>query len=194
MKHQAFFNVIESARACTLCAPDLPLGPKPLLAADPAARLLIVGQAPGRATHLAGIPWSDRSGARLREWLGVSDADFYDPKKIALLPMGFCFPGSGKSGDLPPRGECAPLWHPQILPLLPEVRLTIYLGRFAVTRYFGTRFADISSGVEAFGSLLPSQIVLPHPSPRNGPWIRQRPWFGDSLLPLLRRRVAEALS
>ncbi|MBY0508115.1 MAG: uracil-DNA glycosylase family protein [Bryobacteraceae bacterium] len=169
------FTVLSAARACTLCEPHLPLGAKPILAADPASRILIIGQAPGRATHRAGIPWADRSGVRLREWLGLSEAEFYDPRRVALLPMGFCFPGSGKAGDLAPRTECAPLWHPQILPLLPEVRLTIYLGRFAVAWYFGSRFADISAAVESFESLLPKQIVLPHPSPRNGPWIQQRP-------------------
>ena len=188
------FPILEAARACAVCVPHLPLGPKPLLAADPESRILIVGQAPGRATHVAGTPWADRSGARLREWLGVPEAQFYDARKIALLPMGFCFPGSAKAGDLAPRAECAPLWHPKILPLLPELRLTIYLGRYAVQRYFGTRFTDISSAVDAFGSLLPNQIVLPHPSPRNGPWIQQRPWFTEKLLPELKARVAEALS
>jgi len=187
------FQVLEEARACTLCAPHLPLGPRPLLAAHPESRILIVGQAPGKATHLKGIPWADRSGDRLRQWLGVTDAEFYDPKKIALLPMGFCFPGTGKGGDFGPRPECEPLWHPRILPLLKKRSLTIYLGRFAVGRYLGEDYADLTTAVESFESLLPEAIVLPHPSPRNGPWLKQRPWFEERLLPALRACVSSAL-
>lgn len=194
MKRTApLLSILQGARACSLCAPHLPLGPKPLLAAHPDSRVIIIGQAPGRATHVKGIPWSDRSGDRLRQWLGLSEADFYNPEKIALLPMGFCFPGSGKGGDKAPRPECAPLWHPQILPLLTESRLTIYLGSFAVAHYLGKRYSNLTSAVEAFKSLMPNELVLPHPSPRNGPWIKQRPWFEESLLPALRARVNDAL-
>jgi uracil-DNA glycosylase len=187
-------KVLDEARACTVCASSLPLGPRPLLAADSASRVLIVGQAPGKATHEAGIPWKDRSGDRLREWLGVTTEQFYDPKKIALVPTGFCYPGSGATGDLPPRPECAPLWHPRILPLLRQVKLTIYLGSFAFSENLGGRYRNLSEAAENFRALMPETIVLPHPSPRNGMWASQRPWFNAELLPALRERVREALA
>ena len=190
---QPLLKVLEEARACTACASSLPLGPKPLLAADPASRILIIGQAPGKATHLAGIPWKDRSGDRLREWLGVTIEQFYDPRQIAFVPSGFCYPGSGETGDLPPRPECAPLWHPRILPLLNQVGLTIYLGSFAFSANLGERYPNLSAAAEDFRALLPSTIVLPHPSPRNGMWASQRPWFATELLPALRERVREVL-
>lgn len=188
------FEILAEARACTLCASALPLGPKPLLAADRASRILIVGQAPGKATHLAGTPWQDRSGDRLRAWLGVTRAQFYDPRQIALIPTGFCYPGSGSGGDLPPRPECAPLWHPRILPRLTQVKLTIYLGSFAFGGAFSNRYRNLSEAAEDFRALLPERIVLPHPSPRNGMWASQRPWFEKDLLPTLAARVAEVLA
>lgn len=187
-------TVLEEARACTACTSSLPLGPKPLLAVAPDSRVLIIGQAPGKATHLAGIPWRDRSGDRLREWLGVSWDQFYDPLQIALVPTGFCYPGSGPSGDLPPRPECAPLWHPRILPLLEQVRLTIFLGSFAFSANLGGRYKNLSEAAADFRALLPHSIVLPHPSPRNGMWASQRPWFADELLPALQARVKEVLA
>lgn len=193
-QNAGLLTLLEEARACTACAPFLPLGPRPLLAASPRSRILIVGQAPGRAAHLAGVPWQDRSGARLREWLDVPDEVFYDPDQIALLPMGFCFPGTGTAGDLAPRPECAPLWHPQLLAAMPALRLTVYLGRYAAARYFGASYPDITSAVAAHAELLPSRIVLPHPSPRNGRWLRRRPWFEQSLLPALRARVSAVLA
>lgn len=186
-------KILEEARACTICASSLPLGPKPLLAAHPSARILIIGQAPGRATHEAGIPWQDRSGDRLREWLGVTREQFYDPRQVALVPTGFCYPGSGKAGDLPPRPECAPLWHPRILPLLKQLEVTIYLGSYAFEAHWAARYRNLSEAVQNFQALLPRQIVLPHPSPRNGIWASQRPWFQAELLPALRSRVKEAL-
>ena len=187
-------KVLEEARACTVCASSLPLGPKPLLAAHPSARILIIGQAPGKATHEAGIPWQDRSGDRLREWLGVTWEQFYDPRQIAIVPTGFCYPGTGASGDLPPRPECAPLWHPRILPLLKRLRITIYLGSFAFASNLGGRYRNLSDAAEDFRALLPDCIVLPHPSPRNGMWASQRPWFQAELLPALRERVKDALA
>ena len=164
-----------------------------MLAADPASRILIIGQAPGKATHLAGTPWQDRSGDRLREWLGVTREQFYDPKQIALIPTGFCYPGSGPSGDLPPRPECAPLWHPRILPQLTQLNLIIYLGSFAAAN-FSDRYRNLSEAVEDFQALLPDRIVLPHPSPRNGMWASQRPWFQSDLLPVLADRVTQVLA
>jgi len=145
MKSQGpLLRILEEARACTVCASSLPLGPKPLLAAHPSARTLIIGQAPGKATHEAGVPWQDRSGDRLREWLGVTREQSYDPRQIAIVPTGFCYPGSGASGDLPPRPECAPLWHPRILPLLKSLSITIYLGSFAFEANLGDRYRNLS--------------------------------------------------
>jgi uracil-DNA glycosylase len=172
---KTLLTVLAEARACTACASSLPLGPRPLLAAHPASRVLIIGQAPGKATHEAGIPWKDRSGDRLREWLGVTTEQFYDPKQIALMPTGFCYPGSSATGDLAPRPECAPLWHPRILPLLGQVKLTIYLGSFAFSANLGGRYKNLSEAAEDFRALMPGTIVLPHPSPRNGMWASQRP-------------------
>ena len=186
-------KLLDETRACTVCASSLPLGPKPLLAAHPASRILIIGQAPGRATHETGIPWRDRSGDRLRDWLGVSQEQFYDPRQIALVPTGFCYPGTSATGDLPPRPECAPLWHPRILPLLGHIQLTIYLGSFAFSANLGGRYKNLSNAAEDFLKLLPAKIVLPHPSPRNGMWASQRPWFNSEMLPALRERVREVL-
>jgi len=191
---QTLLTIVEEARACTVCTSSLPLGAKPLLAADLASRVLIIGQAPGKATHLAGTPWQDRSGDRLREWLGVSTEQFYDPRRIALVPTGFCYPGSGANGDLPPRPECAPLWHPRILPLLVHVELTIYLGGFAFASNLGKRYRNLSEAAADFRALLPQSIALPHPSPRNGMWASQRPWFAGELLPALRERVRAVLA
>ncbi len=193
-KEHTLLKVLAEARACTVCASVLPLGAKPLLAADPAAKILIIGQAPGKATHEAGIPWRDRSGDRLRDWLGVSSEQFYDPRLIAIVPTGFCYPGSGASGDLPPRPECAPLWHPRILPLLTKLKLTIYLGSFAFEANLNGSYRNLSEAAEKFNELLPDRIVLPHPSPRNGMWASQRPWFSEELLPALRKRIRELLS
>ena len=186
-------NLLEEVRACTHCAQHLPLGPKPLLAAHPDTRILLIGQAPGKATHIAGIPWQDRSGDRLRTWLGISPDQFYDPRNIALVPTGFCYPGSSSKGDLPPRPECAPLWHGRILPLLTNKKLTIYIGSFAFAAALGDRYKNLSEAVEAFEDLLPNVLVLPHPSPRNGMWASQRPWFTSKVLPALQKLVAAAL-
>ncbi len=187
----SFLTVIAEARACTVCASSLPLGPKPLLAADPAAKILIIGQAPGKATHEAGIPWQDRSGDRLREWLGVSLEQFYNPRLIAIVPTGFCYPGSNGKADLPPRLECAPLWHPRILPLLRNVKLTIYLGSYAFEANLAGTYRNLTEAAADFRAFLPTRIVLPHPSPRTGLWASQRPWFQSELLPALRNRVKE---
>ncbi len=187
-------TVLKEARACSACASFLPLGPKPLLAADPESRILIIGQAPGKATHVAGIPWQDRSGDTLRKWLGVSREQFYDPKLVALVPTGFCYPGTGTTGDLPPRPECAPLWHPRILPELRQVQLTIYLGSYAFARNMGDRYPNLTAAAADFAELLPKRIVLPHPSPRNGMWASQRPWFAGELIPALQSRVLEIIA
>ncbi|HPE29867.1 MAG TPA: uracil-DNA glycosylase family protein [Parvularculaceae bacterium] len=184
--------LLSSVRACTACT-GLPLGPRPILQWDPAAAILIAGQAPGRRTHERGIPFDDPSGERLRDWLDVSSEDFYDPTRFAILPMAFCFPGASKSGDLPPRPECASLWRQQLMRRLEKVRLTIILGRYAAHWHLGTSGSVLTAEVERWRETLPKVIVLPHPSPRNRNWLVQNPWFEEDLLPDLQRRVRNVL-
>lgn len=187
-------EVLQEIRACEVCSPHLPLGPKPLLAASPHSRILLVGQAPGQVAHESGVPWSDRSGDRLRGWLGISNETFYDVKSIAIVPMGFCYPGKGNQGDLAPRPECAPLWHERVFRSLRSVELTIYLGRYALDYYLGNLYEGLTPGAQDFKRLLPGQIVLPHPSPRNAMWVKQHSWFEAKLVPALQARVAEILA
>lgn len=144
--------------------------------------------------HETGVPWNDVSGQRLREWLGVTDAQFYDESLIALIPMGFCHPGKAKGGDMAPRLECAPLWHPQLLPKLTKLELTIYIGRYPFDRYLGEAFESLTEGVRAARKLLPARILLPHPSPRNQMWIARNPWFQRDVLPAPRKRVKDLLN
>ena len=190
-----FERLLAAIRACRLCAAHLPLGPRPVLQASPRARLLIVSQAPGRKVHETGIPFDDPSGDRLRDWLGIGKPTFYDAEKIAIVPMGFCFPGSGKGGDLPPRRECAPAWHPRLLPWLRGVRLTLAIGQYAQAGLLDARRGRTLTGtVLAWREHLAHGILpLPHPSPRNRLWLTRNPWFETDLLPELRQRVATAL-
>jgi uracil-DNA glycosylase len=187
--------VLAEARACRLCA-DLPLGPRPVVVAAPGARLLIVGQAPGTRVHETGVPWNDRSGDRLRDWLALDRDRFYDPSLVAIVPMGFCYPGvDANGGDRPPRPVCAPTWHPRILPLLPEVRLTLLVGSYAQARYLGpARRPTMTATVAAWREMPPGMAPLPHPSWRNTAWLKRNPWFAEELLPDLRARVAAALA
>ncbi|MFM9957734.1 MAG: uracil-DNA glycosylase family protein [Phycisphaerales bacterium] len=185
--------VIKEARACRECEHHLPNAPRPLLAASSSSRIVLIGQAPGRVAHETGIPWNDASGKRLREWLGVTDEQFYNPALIALVPMGFCYPGKSKGGDAPPRPECAPLWHPRILPKLKLLALTVYIGRYPFERYLGTEYDDLTAGVRGAAELLPRRVLLPHPSPRNQMWLARNPWFSKKVLPLVRARVREIL-
>jgi uracil-DNA glycosylase len=185
--------VLKEARACRVCEHELPNEPRPLLAASASSRIVLIGQAPGRIAHETGIPWNDASGKRLREWLGVTDDEFYNPALIALVPMGFCYPGKSKGGDAPPRPECAPLWHPRILPKLKNLALTVYIGRYPFERYLGEHFDDLTEAVRAAPKLLPQRVALPHPSPRNQMWLARNPWFAKKVLPLLRERVRGAL-
>lgn len=180
-------------RACTLCQEHLPLGPHPVVQLATAARILIIGQAPGTKVHASGVPFQDASGRRLREWLGVSEATFYDPDCFAIMPMGFCYPGKGKSGDLPPRKECAPHWHPRILEALPNIRLTLLIGLYAQQHYLPTAGDTLTETVRRFEQFAPERLPLPHPSPRNIRWFRQNPWFEADVLPMLRRRVQRVL-
>lgn len=189
-----FELLLREVRACTLCAAHLPHEPRPVLRAAPTARLLIVGQAPGRKVHESGIPWNDPSGDRLREWLQIDREQFYDESRIAIIPAGFCYPGKGPSGDLPPRPECAPTWHPRLRAGLPDIRLTLLIGAYAQAYYLGERRqAALTDTVRAWREYLPEYFPLPHPSPRNRNWLRINDWFERETLPRLRAAVRKAL-
>ncbi|MFQ5774826.1 MAG: uracil-DNA glycosylase family protein [Kiloniellaceae bacterium] len=187
--------VVRAARACRVCAAHLPHGPRPVLHAAASARLLIVGQAPGTRVHETGIPWNDRSGDRLRVWLAVDRAAFYDERRIAIVPMGFCYPGRDpRGGDNPPRPECAPLWHPPLIEALPNVALTLLVGQHAQAYYLGRRRrAGLTETVKAWTDYGPDTVPLPHPSWRNTAWLKRNPWFEAELLPDLRARVRALL-
>ena len=189
----SFTSMLVEVRACTLCAAHLPHGVRPVLQIHPQARVLIAGQAPGRKVHASGVPFDDASGDRLREWMGVTREVFYDPTKIAILPMGFCFPGTGKSGDLPPRPECAPAWRDQLLTHLRHLEVTLVVGQYAQEYHLHERQSSLTETVQAWQSYWPKIVPLPHPSPRNNIWLSRNPWFEKELLPKLRRRVAAAL-
>jgi len=187
-------RLIAEARACRLCEAHLPLGPKPVFIADEGARLLIVGQAPGRRVHETGIPWNDPSGDNLRAWLQLERAAFYDSRRIAIIPAGLCYPGTGKGGDLPPRPECAPLWQPRFRAALPGIRLTLLVGQYAQAYYLGERRKKtLAATVHAWREYTPEFLPLPHPSPRNRLWLRRNPWFERDVIPALRRRVRAVL-
>jgi uracil-DNA glycosylase len=195
MKQSPLNALLRDIRACTVCAPCLPHAPRPVLAASENSRILIIGQAPGARVHASGIPWSDASGARLRTWLGVDDAAFYDDANFALVPMGFCFPGRGASGDLPPRPECAARWHNDLLAQMRSVRLTLLIGQYAQRFKLGNRFSPtLTETLLRWRDFGPQVIPLPHPSPRNVAWFKRNPWFEADVLPTLRKRVALALS
>lgn len=191
----SLFALLARARACRICEAELPLGPRPVLRAAPGSRLLIVGQAPGTKVHATGIPWNDPSGERLRAWLAVDRATFYDQRRIAIVPMGFCYPGRDpRGGDKPPRPECAPTWHPPLLAALRQVELTLLVGSYAQARYLrDRRKATMTETVRSWRDCLPDFLPLPHPSWRNTAWLRKNPWFEAELVPELRRRVRALL-
>ena len=182
---------MAEARACVVCAKALPLGPRPVFRLSATARLLIVGQAPGTKVHESGLPWNDRSGDRLRQWMAIERERFYDAARIAILPMGLCYPGRlAAGGDAPPRPECAPLWHPRLLKLLPRIELVLLVGGYAQARYLETtRGATMTETVRDFRRHLPRFLPLPHPSWRTTAWERRNPWFLDEVLPVLRAEV-----
>ena len=183
----------EEIRACTICARYLPLGPRPVLRGRVSARLLILSQAPGTRVHMTGLSFNDRSGDRLREWLAVSRQTFYDEGRIAIAPMGFCYPGrDAKGGDLPPRPECAPTWLPRLLERLPNLQLTLLVGSYAIDHYLeGRTKPTMTETVRAWREYLPRYLALPHPSWRNTGWLTRKPWFAEDLLPELRKRVRQ---
>ncbi len=190
----ASMRLLREVRDCRICAADLPLGPRPVLQLDPRARILIAAQAPGRKAHASGVAFSDASGDRLRQWMGVDASRFYEASAIAILPMGFCYPGTGASGDLPPRPECATHWRARLLALLPGLELTLVIGQYAQAYHLSAPGRSVTEAVRAWRDSWPAVVPLPHPSPRNNLWLRRNPWFDQDLLPLLRGRVAEVLA
>jgi uracil-DNA glycosylase len=186
--------LLEQVRACTICAAHLPRGPRPVLQVDAKARILIVGQAPGSKVHASGVPFDDASGDRLRQWMGVERELFYDARTVAILPMGFCYPGTGKSGDLPPRRECAPQWRAALLAAMPGVELTLVIGQYAMAWHLPTVAAtNLTETVRAWREHWPAVLPLPHPSPRNNIWLKANPWFGEQVVPALRARIRALL-
>lgn len=186
--------LLSEIAGCTVCAARLPLGPRPIVRASPRSRILLISQAPGRVAHLSGIPWDDDSGGRLKAWLAVDDATFYDPDSFAILPMGLCYPGRRSGGDAPPCRECAPLWHPRILGAIGGEPLRILIGAHAQKRYLGgARQRTMTETVRRFADHLPAALPLPHPSWRVRGWMRRNPWFEADVLPRLRAEVRRAL-
>ena len=186
-------GLLAEIRRCELCAQHLPLGPRPIVQAGRGARILIAGQAPGRRVHESGVPFDDPSGERLRSWMGVTPAQFYDPELVAIAPMGFCFPGTGTGGDLPPRPECAPAWRERLLAELTGVELTLVIGKYAHDYHLGAE-SSVTETVASWRDRWPVVVPLPHPSPRNNRWLRATPWFDTELLPELRKRVGDVLA
>jgi uracil-DNA glycosylase len=190
----SFASLLAEVRACTLCAAHLPHGSRPVLQIHPQARILIASQAPGRKVQESGVPFDDASGDRLREWMGLTREVFYDSRRIAILPMGLCFPGTGKSGDLPPRPECTLTWHDLLLGHLRHLEMTLVVGQYAQAYYMNEERSSLTETVRNWRSHWPKIVPLPHPSPRNNIWLRRNPWFEKDLVPMLRRRVSEILA
>ncbi|MGN6669353.1 MAG: uracil-DNA glycosylase family protein [Trinickia sp.] len=192
--HARLQSLLAEIQACRACEAHLPLGPRPVLQVGRAARVLVVGQAPGARVHASGVPWDDKSGERLRDWMGIGADRFYDPDCIALVPMGYCYPGRGKSGDLPPRRECAERWLERVLAQMPHIELTLLVGAYAQQHFLGAeRRTTLTETVAAWRDYGPSRMPLPHPSPRNQGWFKHHPWFERDLLPVLKDRVSKAL-
>jgi uracil-DNA glycosylase len=186
--------LLAEVQACRACAAHLPLGPRPVLQIHPAARILIAAQAPGRKVHASGIPFDDASGERLRDWLGMPRGVFYNPRLVAILPMALCYPGTGRSGDLPPRPECAGLWRAKLMAHLRHVQLTLVIGQYAQAYHLpGAGKPLLTERVRDWGAMWPHTVALPHPSPRNNIWLRRNPWFESELLPALRPLVQQVL-
>lgn len=183
-------ELVERIRKCTLCSSSLPLGPRPGFQIHPDARILIVGQAPGKAVHDTGIPFNDPSGDRLRRWLGIDREDFYNPEKFAILPMGFCYPGTGKTGDLPPRKECAEKWRNQLLEIIPKIEITLAIGQYAINWHLRKKKKkNLTETVRAWKEYWPRYLPLPHPSPRNNIWLKKNAWFEEDVLPELKNVI-----
>ncbi len=187
-------GLLQRIKQCQLCQADLPHPVRPVVRASSESRILIIGQAPGRKVHETGIPWNDPSGDQLRAWLGVDKEQFYDERLFALMPMGFCYPGKGKSGDLPPRKECAPKWHQQLIKKMPNIKLTLLIGQYAQNHYLKENQKKLTENVKNFKKYLPEFFPLPHPSPRNRYWQSQNPWFKELVLPELEKLTQKVLN
>jgi len=186
-------RLLLDVRSCTFCKEVLPLGPNPVLRANTKAKILIVGQAPGTKVHRTGIPWNDPSGDRLRQWMNLSRDQFYDEQQIAIIPMGFCYPGKGKSGDLPPRPECAELWHARLMAQLKNIQLTLCIGQYAQNHYIAGDYKTLTERVVDWQKFIPRYLPLPHPSPRNTFWLKRNSWFEEQVVPYLQQAVADIL-
>jgi len=186
--------LLQQINQCVVCLPHLSHGVRPVVQASRESKVLIIGQAPGRKVHASGVPWDDASGDQLRAWLGVEENEFYDEKRFALMPMGFCYPGKGTSGDLPPRKECAPKWHPALLSQMPSVQLTLLIGQYAQNHYLSNSKKTLTDNVKNFDQYLPQYLPLPHPSPRNRFWQTKNPWFNAIVVPELRQRIQSIFS
>lgn len=187
-------NLLKDIRQCTICEAHLPLGPRPIVSAHKDSKIVIIGQAPGLKVHTTGIPWDDPSGKQLRKWLDVTEELFYDETKIALVPMGFCYPGKGKSGDLPPRPECAPQWHQKLLDQMPNLQLVILIGMYSQKYYLKEKAKrTLTETVAEYKTYLPNYFPLPHPSPRNRFWLTKNPWFEKEVIPELQEKVSQIL-
>jgi len=184
-------KLLQEISKCTVCSEYLELGPRPIVSGSSESKIIIIGQAPGTIVHRTGIPWDDKSGENLRSWLGINTKTFYDASKVGLLPMGFCYPGRGKSGDLPPRKECAPLWHDDVLQQMKNAKLTILVGKYAQDYYLtNTGKRTLTETVRSFEEYLPNYFVLPHPSPRNNIWQAKNEWFKEMVLPRLKKEIS----
>ncbi len=188
-----FDDLVAQVRQCRICEQSLPLGPRPVIQISESARLLVVGQAPGRRVHETGLPFNDPSGNRLREWMGIDRDTFYDEQQLAILPMGFCYPGTGKSGDLPPRPECAPAWRDLLLERLKHLELTLVIGQYAQAWHLPGGKMPVTEQVRRWREMWPEMLPLPHPSPRNNLWLRRNPWFEEEVIPELQQRVGDIL-
>lgn len=187
-------QLIKEIQHCTICKDHLPLGPNPVFNAHPNAKIAIIGQAPGTKVHNTGIPWNDPSGNQLRKWMNIDREQFYNPEIFAIVPMGFCYPGKGKSGDLPPRKECAPEWHKKLFDAMPNIELTLLIGQYAQLYYLGNRkMKNLTETVKNYQTYLPEFIVTPHPSPRNRFWLQKNPWFEKQVVPELQAQISRII-
>lgn len=187
-------NLLSEIKQCTVCVPHLDFGANPVVSGSPNSKIVIIGQAPGTKVHQSGIPWDDASGKQLRSWLNVSNEEFYNINNFAIVPMGFCYPGKGASGDKPPRKECAPLWHQQLLDKMPNVKMIILIGMYAQNYYLKDKAKrTLTETVDNYPAYLPKYFVMPHPSPRNRFWLTKNPWFEKNVIPVLQQKVNEII-